>query len=142
SILLGHASPPSALELLAAFPPETFDSMGIHSSQRPYEERVTELSCRVDETIRRAGGWPHICQSVRLWRHEHPDTWNMVAEHIRNVRPRSGYAEWRALRQIALKYRVSGKTVTRRRRQLASLLADSVLKTPLVSADWAQVGRS
>ena len=137
AILLGHVTPPSSLELLAAFPPEAFDSMGIHSSQRPYEERVTELSCRVDETIRKAGGWAHITQGARLWRHEHPDTWNMVAEHIRNVRPRSGYAEWRALRQIALKYRVSEKTVTRRRRQFAGLLADFILNNPRVSADWA-----
>ena len=137
SILLGHVSPPSPLELLSAFPPRAYESLGIHSSHMPHEERVTELSCWIDETIRKAGGWPHICQSVKLWRHEHLDTWHMVAEHIRNVKSRKGYAEWSALRQIALKYCVSEKTVTRRRRQLAGMLADFILNNPRVSADWA-----
>jgi hypothetical protein len=137
SILLGHVPPPSSLVLLSAFPPKAFDSMGIHSSRRPYEERVTEMSAWIDDVIRQSGGWGHICHCVRLWQHEHPGTWNMVAEHIRNVRPRSGRSEERALRQIADKYCVSVKTVTRRRRQFAGLLAASVLATPAsMAVDW------
>jgi hypothetical protein len=133
SILLGHVSPPSSLELLSAFPAKSFDSMGIHAGRQPYEERVTELSSWIDDVIRQSGGWGHINQSVRLWQHEHKETWNMVAEHIRNVKSRRGYAEERALRQIANKYCVSVKTVTRRRRQFAGLLAGSILATPRAS---------
>jgi hypothetical protein len=131
SILLGRVSPPLSLSLLSAFPARTYDSMGIHSSQRPYEERLTEMSAWVDGVIEQAGGWEHITRCVRLWRNEHRDTWNMVAEHMRNVAPRSGFAEARALRQIADKYGVSERTVSRRRRLFARLLAGSVLDIPL-----------
>jgi hypothetical protein len=127
SILLGHVSPPSALELLAAFPPKTYDSMGIHSSQRPYEERVTELSCRVDETIRKAGGWGHITQSVRDWKRMHPGDWDMMADHIRAVRPSKRLAGKPALSVIADRYGVAVRTVVRKRRAFPGELADFVL---------------
>jgi hypothetical protein len=130
SILLGAAPPPSALELILYFPPKSFDSLGIHCSQRPYEERVTEAAGWADEVIALAGGWVHITRCTLMWRAEHLDTWNMVAEHIRNVRPRQRWLEGSALAIVARKYCVSPRYVTRRRNALPGLLADCVLHTP------------
>jgi hypothetical protein len=130
SILLGAAPPPSALELISAFPARTYDSMGIHSSQRPYEEQVTELSCWMDETVRQAGGWGHITQSVRDWKRMHPGDWDMIADHIRAVRPRQRWLNKTALQQIADLYRVDARTIQRKRRVFPAILADFILFGP------------
>ena len=127
SILLGHVSPPSPLELLAAFPPRAYESLGIHSSHMPHEERVTELSCRIDETIRKAGGWAHICQSVRDWKRMHPGDWDMMADHVRAVRPSKQWINRSALQAIADVYGVDPRTVTRKRRAFPGILAEFIL---------------
>ncbi|MDR1514076.1 MAG: hypothetical protein LBS45_00140 [Synergistaceae bacterium] len=127
SILLGHVSPPSSLELLSAFPPKAFDSLGIHCSQRPYEERITEMSAWIDDVIRQSGGWPHICQSVRDWKRMHLGDWDMMADHIRAVRPRQRWIGKSALRVIAEAYKVDIKMILRKRRAFAGVLAEFIL---------------
>ncbi|MDR1514833.1 MAG: hypothetical protein LBS45_03995 [Synergistaceae bacterium] len=127
SILLGYVSPPSSLELLSAFPPKAFDSLGIHCSQRPYEERITEMSAWIDDVIRQSGGWEHICQSVRDWKRMHLGDWDMMADHIRAVRPRQRWLNRTALQQLADVYRVDCRTIQRKRRAFPGILAEFIL---------------
>jgi hypothetical protein len=127
SILLGHVPPPPSLELLSASPAKSFDSMGIHASLRPYEERITELSSWIDGVVRQSGGWAHINQSVRDWKRMHPGDWDMVADHIRAVRPRRKWLGKPDLRLIADTYRVDTKTILRKRRAFPGILAEFIL---------------
>jgi hypothetical protein len=127
SILLGAAPPPSALELISAFPARTYDSMGIHSSQRPYEEQVTELSCWMDETVRQAGGWGHIVSAVSQWRDENSEDWNLMAAHISWFGPGRKWANRAKLKKLAAGYRCSERTITRKRKHFPGVLADYIL---------------
>jgi hypothetical protein len=131
SVLLGHVEPPSALELLSVFPPKAYDRLGIRCAARPYEERVVEMSAWIDEVIGRSGGWEHIAQCVRDWKRMHPGDWDMMADHVRAVRPRRKWQGKSALRAIADAYRVDIRTVIRKYRAFPGILAEFILYSPI-----------
>jgi hypothetical protein len=127
SILLGRVSPPPPLDFAAAFPPEAFDGMGIRSGRRPCEERIVEAASWADGVIAQAGGWGHITRSCRDWKRMHPGDWDMIADHVRAVRPRRRWLGESALRVIARAYGVDVHTVIRKRRAFPGVLAEFIL---------------
>jgi hypothetical protein len=134
SVLLGEIPAMSAMEIVEMFPDRAFDSLGIRGGRRPLAEKRVEAADRIDGIIRRAGGWPHIARSVRMWRHENLSDWNMIGEHIRSVRRNRRWVSRAKLLDIADKYRVSAKTVTRKRQLFAGMLAEYILFTEIARA--------
>jgi hypothetical protein len=113
--------------MLRAFPPKAYDSLGIHCSHRPWEERIAEQSDLLDRAVAESGGWRHIVRSCQDWKRMHPGDWDMMADCVRHVRPRGRWRGKSPLRVIADRYGVAANTVMRKRRAFPGALADFIL---------------
>jgi hypothetical protein len=60
----------------------------------------------------------------------HPGDWDMMADHIRAVRPRQRWLSGTALQLLAETYGVDARTVQRKRRAFPGILAEFILYGP------------
>jgi hypothetical protein len=133
SILLGQIAPPESLALVQAFPGRVFDNFGIRGRIQSQEERIIEAADRIDDIIRRAGGWGHIVASIQIWRQENPTDWSLMAAHISWVRRGQRWIGRAKLRKLAENYECSEHTITRKRRLFPGVLADYILHRTILS---------
>jgi hypothetical protein len=127
SILLGYVSPPSSIEIVEMFPGRVFDNLGIRGGRRPQAELRLEAADRIDDIIRRAGGWAHIIRSVRNWKAENPEDWSMMATHISWFGHAQRWISRTKLKRLADGYGCSETTIKRKRHAFPGILADYIL---------------
>ncbi|MDR0615922.1 MAG: hypothetical protein LBG29_03850 [Synergistaceae bacterium] len=127
SILLGAVPPPASMDIVDAFPGRAFDSLGIRGGRRPQAERRVEAADRIDDTIRKAGGWGHIVSAVCQWKKENPDDWSMMAAHISWFGHGQRWISRAKLSKLAAGYGCSERTISRKRNAFPGVIADYIL---------------
>ena len=131
SILLGKVDAPESSAIVLAFPPASYDNLGIRGQFVPEAERVAVESDRLDKIIKQAGGWSHITGSVQKWRERHRTDWSMMAMHISYVRSKKRSLDGPTLEKIANMYDTTKERVCRARKNFAWTIADFVLYAPI-----------
>lgn len=124
-------SPEEVGPLLSAANPREDLGVRVDGGDAVYEaERRLVRFEGVEETILRAGGWPHIAAAIRLYRDFAPTEWALLADYVRyGIRPggavRNG--DGGRLARVAALHGVSPETVTERRRRIPVEIARGIL---------------
>jgi beta-galactosidase GanA len=132
SVLLGTVPPPSAMDIVLAFPSRSCDNLGIRAASLTEQERIVEAADRIENIISMAGGWEHITRTIYDWRKSNSADWSLVVDHIRHVK-HSGH-RWLGgakLNKIAESYKCSERTASKKRRLFAGVLAEYILSSPI-----------
>lgn len=130
SVLLGDIEPPDS-ELIHAMinsrrVPLPDDFKATMKSTQTRAERIVIDSEYFNESVKQAGGWPHINIVSKEFRKVEDRVWAIVSDHIKFVkRSLSRYGS--KLESVAWKHKVSANTVMRYRREFSLRLAELIL---------------
>ena len=125
-ILLGENEPPESSEIHAMYNagrvrmPEDFRPTSKGNTTEA--ERIVYDREYFDESVKLAGGWPHINIAVREFKEADKRFWGVVVDYVKFVsNPASRYLS--KLNFVAERYGISPRTVSRYRREFSSKLA-------------------
>ena len=125
-VLLGENEPPESCEIHAMLnagrvhmPDDFKPATRVNTTEA---ELIVFDREYFDESVRLAGGWPHINSAVQDFKQADKRYWGIVVDYVKFVsNPASRYLS--KLNFVADRYGVSSRTVTRYRREFPGKLA-------------------
>jgi hypothetical protein len=93
----------------------------------PEAEIYAMAASRIDEIVRKAGGWKNITAAIRQWRNENAEDWDIVTDYISII----GARKRGRIKRLVNKYGYSERTIQRKHKHFAGRLAEYISFCPL-----------